>query len=198
MLHTFRVLLTALPVSFFFLLLLTAKTQSANAGFSQEQHKRAAAIRKSAFSGPPPRNLLSAKQLHQHLLGKARTIERLYGHKSTSFATNQPRITSGAEPIITPVQFGGDPTGKTDSTEALQASVRALLASGSGRAGGHMASGITDLGGATIDLGGGLYNISAPLVFPQLVGNFQLTRGSLRASPSFPSGRFLIEVGNSS
>ena len=145
-----------LPCSFL-LIILTTKIQFARAGFSQKQHERAAAIRRSAFSGLPPRDLFSAKQLHQRLLGKARAIERLYGHKSAVFARTQPQYASGVEPIINPVQFGGDPTGKTDSTAALQASVRALLACGSGRAGGHMASGITDLGCATIDAGENKY-----------------------------------------
>eukprot|EP00035_Acanthoeca_spectabilis_P005307 m.112226 g.112226 ORF g.112226 m.112226 type:complete len:247 (-) comp12963_c0_seq5:721-1461(-) len=58
-----------------------------------------------------------------------------------------------------------------------------------------MAPPVVNLGGVTLDLGGGLYNVSAPLVFPPLVGNFKIIQGTLRASGDFPPGRFLIEVG---
>eukprot|EP01052_Picozoa_sp_SAG31_P000616 SAG31_NODE_17_length_35773_cov_25.999271_41_plen_200_part_00 len=61
-----------------------------------------------------------------------------------------------------------------------------------------MASNITDLGGATLDLSGGVYKISAPLVIPAMYGNVQIVRGTLRASATFPRDRWLVEIGNSS
>ena len=59
-----------------------------------------------------------------------------------------------------------------------------------------MASNITDLGGATLDLSGGTYLISAPLVIPPGVGNAQIVRGTLRAASGFPSDRWLVEIGS--
>jgi hypothetical protein len=69
----------------------------------------------------------------------------------------------GGSPIV-PADFGADPTGTKDSTAAMQAAMSALLS----RRGPpvSMASNITDLGGATLDLSGGSYLISAPLVIP--------------------------------
>jgi hypothetical protein len=172
-------------------------------GFSAAQHARASRLR--TLDGPVPHDLPSAKRLHQRLLSKARAIERVYGHitKPPSYLSTQTMQLSvaadagfDAPPVIDPSALGGDPSGRSDSTQALEAAVKAVLACGTARAGGHMASGILDLGGATIDLGGGLYNISRPLVFPQLVGNFQIVRGTLRAGPSFPGDRFMIEIGN--
>jgi hypothetical protein len=93
-----------------------------------------------------------------------------------------------------PADFGADPTGAKDSTQALQAAMQALLASRGPR---HaMASNITDLGGATLDLSGGSYLISAPLVIPPLYGNAQIIGGTLRASAAFPPERFLVEIGS--
>jgi hypothetical protein len=98
-------------------------------------------------------------------------------------------------PVIYPTTFGADPSGKTDSTSAFQQAVAALLKLGSGH---HLANDINDLGGATLDLGGGDYLISSPIVIPENYGNFHIQRGTIRASPTFPSARYLIEVGSTS
>ena len=45
-----------------------------------------------------------------------------------------------------------------------------------------MVLGITDLGGATLDLSGGEYLISAPLEVPMFFGNLLIRDGTLRAS----------------
>ena len=59
-----------------------------------------------------------------------------------------------------------------------------------------MASGIANMGGATLDLAGGIYQISAPVVVPTFVGNVRIAGGgTLRAGPSFPANRHLIEIG---
>jgi hypothetical protein len=96
---------------------------------------------------------------------------------------------------LNPADFGGDPTGRVDSTAAF-AALCARLFNASGRAGNRMASHITNFGGATLDLAGGEFLISAPLVVPVLVGNVRITGGTLRASQTFPADRFLIEVGS--
>ena len=96
-------------------------------------------------------------------------------------------------PIVSPVDFGADPTGRTDSTAAFAAALKAVL---SHNTSGHvMSDGIVDLGGVVLDLGGGDYLLSAPLSIPPYYGNLRIVDGTLRASPTFPSNRFVIEVG---
>ena len=96
---------------------------------------------------------------------------------------------------ISPVRFGADPTGRTDSTAAFRKTLEVLLNT-SAVAVSRMASGIYDLGGATLDLEGGEYLISQPIVIPPFVGNVLITDGTLRAGPGFDPERFLVEVGN--
>lgn len=59
-----------------------------------------------------------------------------------------------------------------------------------------MAANIVDLGGATLDLRGGEYLISEPLVVPPFVGNCHFRDGTLRAAPSFPADKWLVMVGD--
>lgn len=96
---------------------------------------------------------------------------------------------------VSPVDYGADPTGKNDATEAVKAAMDALL---NGTVGvPDMASGITNLGGAVLDLRGGVYLISAPITIPPYVGNVHIGGGgTLRASATFPTNRYLIEIGS--
>ena len=97
---------------------------------------------------------------------------------------------------VSPGSFGGDPTGATDATSAVEAAVAALL--NHTRSLPKMASGITNAGGAMLDLAGGAFLISRPVVLPTFLGNFRIGgSGTLRASPSFPASRYLIEIGSS-
>ena len=57
-------------------------------------------------------------------------------------------------------------------------------------------TGIIDLGGATIDLQGGDYLLSRPLVVPFCYGNVRLQRGTLRASAQFPAASSVLLIGN--
>jgi hypothetical protein len=94
---------------------------------------------------------------------------------------------------IHPAAYGADPTGVNDSTDAFVAAIAALL---SRNASGHGdESGTIDLGGATLDLQGGDYLISAPLLFPSNFSNYAVCHGTLRASPSFPPSGFLVVIG---
>ena len=94
-----------------------------------------------------------------------------------------------------PADFGGDPSGQTDSTAAVSAAVAALLSEA--RASGVLDGGDQhDAGGAAVDLAGGVFLIAAPLVIPAGYANLRITSGTLRAAPSFPRSRYLIEVGN--
>lgn len=107
--------------------------------------------------------------------------------------------TSSVDPssrVFSPLSYGGDPTGLIDSTEAIAKTVTALLASCNSYSQQHLASWVVDCDGATLDLSGGNYLISAPLSIPPGYGNLHVMQGSLVASLTFPSDRYLIEVGN--
>ena len=97
--------------------------------------------------------------------------------------------------VFSPIAYGADPTGQADSTAAFELLMADLLSPNATHA-HRMADGIVDLGGATVDLQGGDYLISRPLRIPPCYGNARIMRGSLRASPSFPSDGYLIVVGN--
>jgi hypothetical protein len=58
--------------------------------------------------------------------------------------------------------------------QAFQDAVAALLTRGSGH---QLSNGIADLGGAVLDLSGGDYLVSAPIVIPNNYGNLHITGG---------------------
>jgi hypothetical protein len=99
---------------------------------------------------------------------------------------------SGASPVIAVAAFGADPTGVADSSDAFDAALAAAIAQTAPRL---MASRIRDLGGVRIDLQGGDYALSRPFRVPRWLGNFKIGGGSVRALPSFPRDRYLIEIG---
>ncbi|KAA3482126.1 polygalacturonase QRT3 [Gossypium australe] len=88
--------------------------------------------------------------------------------------------------------YGADPTGKSDSTEALNKAIADAFQVPSE---GFLMEGITNLGGPQINLEGGNYLISKPL---QLVaagaGNLMIHGGTLRASDDFPVDGYLIDL----
>lgn len=90
-------------------------------------------------------------------------------------------------------EYGADPTGISDSTEALQQAISDAFRSSI--EGAHLMEGIADFGGAQIHLDGGTYKISRPLRLPDTgAGNFMIHGGSLLASDDFPTDRHLIEL----
>lgn len=100
------------------------------------------------------------------------------------------------EYVVNPAEHGADPTGVADSTAALQHCVE-LLWNASRPSGslGTASDPQLDLGGATLDLAGGVYLISSPIVFPTPgARNFQVRGGTLRAASTFPESRFLFEL----
>jgi hypothetical protein len=99
--------------------------------------------------------------------------------------------------VFSPIDFGADPTGATDATAGVEAAVAALLAACNETTRPRLADWVRDCAGATLDLAGGEYLISAPLAIPPGYGDLHIMQGSLHASESFPRDRFLIEVGNS-
>ena len=112
----------------------------------------------------------------------------------SNVASSRSKRDFGAIRAVDPTDFGADPTGKTDSTNAFQ-KVMDVLFNVSAYADHPMASGIHNLGGATLDLNGGEFMISEPIRVPPLVGNVRIRGGTLRASSTFPSQSFLIEIG---
>jgi hypothetical protein len=90
------------------------------------------------------------------------------------------------------IAFGGDPTGVADSTAALTAALAAVAARG---ASGGWPS-VEGAGGLTLDLAGGVYRVSAPLVVSAAAGarDFTLAHGTLVADDAFPPARFLLEL----
>lgn len=69
--------------------------------------------------------------------------------------------------------YGADPTGISDSTEALQQAISDAFRSGI--EGAHLMEGIADIGGAQLHLDGGTYKISRPLRLPDTgAGNFMV------------------------
>ena len=94
------------------------------------------------------------------------------------------------------IDYGADPTGRSDSTEALQQAIFDVFRS---PIDGHLMPGVTNLGGAEVHLDGGTYIINRPLRLPEVNGgNFMIHGGSLKASDSFPTDRHLIELWSSS
>lgn len=95
--------------------------------------------------------------------------------------------------IVNPIDHGADPTGALDSSTAFDKAVSALLALESSK----NLEGQGDLGGAVLDLAGGMYNLSRSVTIPHGYANFRVQRGTLLAGPSFPSSSYLLQIGDS-
>ncbi len=108
---------------------------------------------------------------------------------------------------VSPLDYGGDPLGKRDSSAALSQCVAACVNYSAaidflGHFPGDASFGngrfIANAGGCEIDLGGGEFLLSAPVVIPEYVGNLRLGHGSLVADDTpgvFQNGSFLVVVG---
>jgi hypothetical protein len=93
---------------------------------------------------------------------------------------------------ISPVAYGADPTGKEDSSAAFDKAIAALLKFKFRETPGAL----SDLGGAVLDLEGGVYQVSRPVAIPHGYANFGVQRGSLLASTSFPPNSYLLQIGD--
>ncbi|KAM7271207.1 hypothetical protein ACFE04_030421 [Oxalis oulophora] len=88
--------------------------------------------------------------------------------------------------------YGADPSGKSDSTEALMS---ALADAVKGPNEGVLMEGIVNLGGVQINLDGGHYIISKPLRLPiASAGNVMIHGGTLQAADNFPDDAYLIDL----
>jgi len=108
---------------------------------------------------------------------------------------------------VSPLTYGADPLGVADSSAAFAACVAAcvnysIALDPLGHFPGDASFGngryIANAGGCEIDLGGGEYKLSAPVIIPEYLGNLRLGHGSLIADDApgvFPAGGFLVVVG---
>ncbi|KAM6589890.1 hypothetical protein CsatA_012495 [Cannabis sativa] len=92
------------------------------------------------------------------------------------------------------VDYGADPTGTSDSTEALERAIHDAFESPLDD-NEHLMKGVGDLGGSQVHLDGGTYKITRPLLLPTSGGgNLMIHGGSICASNDFPTDRHLIEL----
>ncbi|PNX54607.1 polygalacturonase QRT3-like protein, partial [Trifolium pratense] len=71
--------------------------------------------------------------------------------------------------VLYPSEYGGDPTGSEESSDAIMKAVEDAFKLQKG--GIELVAGVNDLGGVVIDLGGGDYKISKPITFSPGGGN---------------------------
>ncbi|CAL5184458.1 unnamed protein product [Lathyrus oleraceus] len=92
--------------------------------------------------------------------------------------------------------YGADPTGSSDSTEAILA---AIADAANGPNEGYLMEGINNLGGAQINLEGGNYLIRRSLTLPVSgVGNLMIHGGTITASDDFPKDGYIIDLSSTS
>ncbi|KAI9126163.1 hypothetical protein K1719_002584 [Acacia pycnantha] len=135
---------------------------------------------------------------HHRPLRRLKALKTSHARLSASTASPSPLAppsgTNGSR-VYLATSYGADPTGKVDSTDALLAAIADAAAIGNSE--GFLINGVANLGGSQLNLQGGNYLISRPLRLPKAgVGNFMIYGGSLRASDSFPSDGYLIDLSN--
>ncbi|WVZ87080.1 hypothetical protein U9M48_033772, partial [Paspalum notatum var. saurae] len=121
---------------------------------------------------------------------------RMESVRSSFGARRDLATASPAARVFHVTDYGADPTGATDATAAIN---KAIADAFRPPTNATMTGGIPDLGGAEVHLDGGTYLVKAPLTLPASGGgNFKIHGGTLRASPDFPTDRYLIELSASS
>ncbi|CAJ2677833.1 unnamed protein product [Trifolium pratense] len=90
--------------------------------------------------------------------------------------------------VLYPSEYGGDPTGSVESSDAIMKAVEDAF---------KLQKGGIELVAGVNDLGGGDYKISKPITFSPGGGNIVVKGGTLRASDTFPGDRHLIELWSS-
>ncbi|KAJ0457156.1 putative endo-polygalacturonase [Helianthus annuus] len=136
-------------------------------------------------------------------------IRKLNEFKSKFFPQEQVSLSSSSSPSPSPssparsssgvysvIEYGADPTGKTDSTDAILAAISdAVSVVGDG----FLMEGITNLGGVRISLEGGIYKISRPIKLPVAGrGNILIFGGTLKAYDNFTTDDYLLDLSPSS
>lgn len=132
-----------------------------------------------------------ASRYHNHIRKMQSFRESLLQQNSPSISPTSAPDVSGPR-VYRVTSYGGDPRGKSDSTEAI---MRAISDAFEGPSNGFLMEGIVNLGGAQINLEGGNYLISRPLRLPNPgYGNLMISGGTLKASDDFPTDGYLVEL----
>ncbi|KAJ0485467.1 putative polygalacturonase [Helianthus annuus] len=117
---------------------------------------------------------------------------KLQQHSSHSFQLSSSfDLVKSSGRVFYPIGYGADPSGAQDSTVAVIDAVTDACSVGNGQ---QLLPGVNDLGGAIVDLQGGSFRISKPIIIPPNSGNLVIQGGTLRASNTFPSDGYLIEL----
>ncbi|KAL8151552.1 hypothetical protein V2J09_021360 [Rumex salicifolius] len=145
-------------------------------------------------------HLFSEAEGYRHQMSDDYHVRKLEAFKASlagrHIYNSQPAGLHRAREYHVTMSYGADPTGRTDSTEAL---LRVFADASKAPADEKLIPGIRNVGGATINLDGGIYRISRPLRSPTSgVGNIVIHGGTLKASEAFPIGGYLIELSTSS
>ncbi|KAL5747071.1 hypothetical protein ACOSQ2_024368 [Xanthoceras sorbifolium] len=131
---------------------------------------------------------------HHHLNKRMASIKAAYVLRNGVAPTPPALINSCTHHVS---DYGGDPTGRSDSTEALEQAI--FDAFRSPVDGNHMINGVANFGGSEVHLDGGTYKITRPLRLPDTGGgNIMIHGGSIQASEDFPADGYLIELRASS
>ncbi|KAK9070156.1 hypothetical protein SSX86_010556 [Deinandra increscens subsp. villosa] len=154
-----------------------------------------------------PTGSLSGRAAHDHHFHVRKLQEfksnffprELVSLSSSSSSSPSPSPSSPARSstgVYSVIKYGADPTGKTDSTDAILAAISdAVSVDGDG----FLMQGITNLGGVRISLEGGIYSISRPLKLPVAGrGNIVIFGGTLKASDNFTTDSYLLDLSSSS
>ncbi|KAL2493989.1 Polygalacturonase QRT3 [Forsythia ovata] len=132
--------------------------------------------------------------LVQHQLPETKALDALF-YRLNSMSDSPSTLMQANSPsrVYHLRSYGGaDPTGKTDSTKAL---VEAICDALEGPTNGYLMEGILNLGGAQINLDGGIYIISRPLQFSVAGrGNLVIQGGTIKSSDNFPNDGYLIDL----
>ena len=151
-------------------------------------------------SAAAPLSRLLASDIVRDFPPSARSRRWLKALRTSSAHSSQPSSSSSPSPdtLFYPTDYGADAIGVNDSSPAFAALMADLLSPSRVNHTHRLANGIVDLGGATVDLQGGDYLLSQPLVLPFCYGNLRFVRGTLRAASSFPPSSYLVVLGQGS
>ncbi|KAK9756149.1 hypothetical protein RND81_01G076800 [Saponaria officinalis] len=149
--------------------------------------------------GGQERRLLHEFRVSEHHVRKMQAFRDSIAAPPSSLISPSPAFAPTGETksarVYHVTSYGADPTGRSDSTEALLRVFNDVSESVSNNENGYLMEGISNLGGVEINLDGGTYLITRPLHFPTPhLGNILIHGGTIRASDDFESDRYLIEL----
>ncbi|PWA76531.1 pectin lyase fold/virulence factor, Pectate lyase superfamily protein [Artemisia annua] len=136
-------------------------------------------------------------------------IRKLQEYKSYFFQRQRVSLASSLSPSPSPssparsssgmilvTTYGADPTGKTDSTDAILEAISDAVSIDTDE---YLMQGISNVGGVQINLEGGIYKISRHIKLPEAgLGNIVIFGGTLKASDNFSTDSYMIDLSSSS